>query len=161
MTIKSYIWVMCSQGGVNCQLSRSCYVVSPPQSRENHFPGQLLQFLWGSARLDLRDIIQMVLWQGLTLMCILMPFKTLSIISVVIWCWYQPAQAMPGTSPMLAIGPALAEAAAAGMARVNTWLLKIVIVQRCHHPISGDLYLLVAFQLLEYQWSEGKFDTLG
>ena len=55
---------------------------------------------------------------------------------------------------MLAIGPALAEAAAAGMARVNTWLLKIVIVQRCHHPISGDLYLLVAFQLLEYQWSE-------
>ena len=38
----------------------------------------------------------------------------------VIWWRYQPAQAMPGTSPMLAIGPALAEAAAAGMARVNT-----------------------------------------
>ena len=52
---------------------------------------------------------------------------------------------MPGTSPMLAIGTALAEAAAAGMARVNTWLLKIVIVQHIFldHPISGDFYILV------------------
>jgi len=52
------------------------------------------------------------------------------------WWWSQPAQAMPGTSPMLAIGPALAEAAAEGMARVNTWLLKIVLVQHCYHPTS-------------------------
>ena len=40
--ICNYAWT-CSQGGG--QLSRSCYVVGPPQSRENHFPEQLLQFL--------------------------------------------------------------------------------------------------------------------
>ena len=52
---------------------------------------------------------------------------------------------------MLAIGTALAEVAAAGMARVKTWLLKIVLVQ--HLILVRHLVLvqhIVIFQLVEF-----------